>query len=603
MKRNIINSIFAITMALCAVGCDDFLTQEDPNNPNAENFYSSLTEVDQTLTSVYAAMRNEAIYQLRYEAFRSDMAWPGAGRPVPYSQGTHYNIYTHDYNYTSSWINDKWDACYTGIYRANQTIEALDSLFDEMEDSDDVENWTLLMAQARFFRGMLHFYLHSAFNKGSIIIVDSVPTDYDDFNRGLSSSEEVMEFFREDLQYAYENLPIEYSNTEEDLGRVTSGAAANLLGTSYLYEYSETKDERALSAAMELFRYVINDCGYELMQSGDDLFTEANEMNKESIFEIAYDGSTQTEMGDWDAENFTQYIAYYTCQYNSGHYLPAWLTSAYRSEPIDELNPRNLYEQVIDTATGESETQVRKTISLRASAMVALLEDVYTPWYLEACVPAVNQNFSYSACGFGFYKKFTDCKTLSDDIQKSGMNVVVNRLSEVYLMYAECLIYQGDITSALRYMNIIRERWGLVLLGQSQGDGYTYDGYTYDQNTLLNQLQTVDKPLECSLEGHMMRWLDLRRWGLLESNFKKLSESVYYAVNPATLTDYDGTTYSKSGYGVIYNASQMAADPQAWYETVDFEYDVSYLTFSYDRQAWYPIPLDEIENNSSITTN
>lgn len=167
-------------------------------------------------------------------------------------------------------------------------------------------------------------------------------------------------------------------------------------------------------------------------------------------------------------------------------------------------------------------------------------------------------------------------------------------------MYAECLIEQGDVLEALRYINVIRERWGLVLLGADLGTGFTYDGNTYDQATLLTHLQDVEKPLECSLEGHMMRWIDLRRWGKLESNFQKLSEATYYAINPGTLTAPDNTTYTKTNYPVVYNAAQIAANPGTAYEEVDYEYDLANAAFNYDSHAYYPIPLGEVEQNPNI---
>ncbi len=599
MIRNIITKILPLALAIGVVSCDDFLTQEDPSNPDTETFYESLTQVDQSLTSVYASMRDEAIFQQRYEAFRSDMAYPGFGRPTPSSKDTNYDCYTLNYNYTTSWIDDKWDACYTTIYRANQTIKALEELTYKSEDFEYSDTWYEIMAQARFFRGLMHFYLHSAFNNGSVLLVDSVPEDLEDFYRPLAASEDVKEFFRADLQFAYENLPVEYDDPSEDLGRVTSGAAATALGTSYLYEYNETNDTEYLDVAMKLFSYVMNDCEYELLQDGEQLFNEEYELNAESIFEIVYDDKTQTELGDWDPYNFTQYIGYNSTAYSTGHFLPAWLANAYQNEPIDQTNPRNLYDQVTDTTTGETEEMVRK-IPLRASAMVALYEDMYTPWYLASCVPAKKKSFGFSDYGFGFYKKHSSCKTQDSDEQQLGVNVVIYRLPEVYLMYAECLIYKGDLTEALRIINILRERWGLVLLGTDLNDGFTYDGKTYDAATLLAQLQQVDKPLECSLEGHMTRWLDLRRWGLLESNLKNLSKAVYYAVSATETVGCDGITYTNNKYPVVYTASQFADNPQASYETIDFEYDIAASIFNYDTYAWLPIPLGEVQHNPNL---
>ncbi|MFR9543079.1 MAG: RagB/SusD family nutrient uptake outer membrane protein, partial [Rikenellaceae bacterium] len=281
-----------------------------------------------------------------------------------------------------------------------------------------------------------------------------------------------------------------------------------------------------------------------------------------------------------------------------GHYLPAWLANAYQSESIDPNNPRNEYVQV--GTDGEESIEIRTLMPLRASAMVGLWEDIYTPYYLSASVPESSRGASmyYTTYGFGFYRKYSDCLTRSADVKESGMNIMVNRLSEVYLMYAECLIEKNDIPAALQYINAIRERWGLILLGTDQGDGFTYDGKSYDQASLMTQLREVDKPLECSLEGHMMRWIDLRRWGMLESNFKKLSEATYYAVN-GTVTTASGVEKSTEKNSIVRNEVQYKSGSSTGL-IVDFEYDLSYNNFSYETHAYYPIPMSELETNPNI---
>ncbi|MFR9543080.1 MAG: RagB/SusD family nutrient uptake outer membrane protein, partial [Rikenellaceae bacterium] len=295
MKLNIFKWM---TLALFGFGlssCEDFLTQENPYASSTEEFWSNISECNQSVTAIYATLRNEAILQTHLESFRADLAWPAAGRPVPENSGDEYMCYIHSYNNTSEFIQEKWEACYEGINRANQAIRGLNSIKQSLSDDSELESWVELMAQARFFRGLFHFYLHSAFNNGEIIIIDEIPIEIEDFYLPVSPSDDVISFFREDLRYAYENLPIAYENTT-DLGRVTSGAAATILGTSYLYEFSEKGDSEKLDAAMSLFSYVIDDCGYELVQSHLELFTEENEMNSESIFEIVYSASIQSEM-------------------------------------------------------------------------------------------------------------------------------------------------------------------------------------------------------------------------------------------------------------------------------------------------------------------
>ncbi len=596
MKLNKIYLGCLLFLGMTTTSCDGFLTEPNPNNRPTTEFWRTLTEADQSLSAVYASFRNGSVLGIQEEAFRSDMAWPGSGRPIPASQGKEYNFYIHNYNNTTDHINKKWEACYSGIFRANQTIRGLNRLKGTLTTDKELATWTKIMAQARFFRGLYHFYLHTSYNNGKILIIDEIPVNLEDFHRSLSESEDVVSFFRKDLQYAYENLPIEYA-AANDKGRVTSGVAATILGTSYLYEFSATGNDQILNLAMSMFRFVMTECGYELMQSGDDLFTEDNELNKESIFEIIYSDDIRPEMGDWDVNNFIQNIAFGTTQFNGGHFLPAWMANAYQVEPIDPLNPRNYYEQTQED--GSITSELRK-MPLRASAMVALWEDVYTPWYTKASVPEGGKNFSLNNNGFGYYRKFSDSKTLPKDEQRSGMNIVVNRLPEVYLMYAECLIEKGDITEALRVINELRERWGLVLLGQDMGDGFTYDNIPYNKESLMKHLREVEKPLECSLEGHMVRWADLRRWGMLESNLQKLSEAVYYGVN-SKVTTPAGKLLSMSAdqFGVVRNQAEILANP-ATCKLIDFEYDLAYKTFRYEEHAYYPIPMDEIENNPNI---
>lgn len=599
--NKLLKKILLLVLLCGTVSCDDFLTQDNPNYRDVNEYWENISNIERGLNAAYATLRNRAIYNTREEAFRSDLAWPGAGRPIPKSQGEEYVCYTHTYNNATSFIEDKWEACYTGIFRANQVIRALNKVKDKFKDN--LEHWSILMGQARFLRGLFHFYLHSAYNNGKIIIVDEIPYKLEDFHLPLSESSEVVAFFRKDLVYAFENLPVKYENANENLGRITSGVAATVLGTSYLYEYSDNKRQKVnmekndeiLRTAVRYFNYVINDCEYELVQDPDVLFNEKYEFNNESIFEIVYTDLVRPEINEWDSNSFIQKTAFYTTQYYGGHYLPAWLANAYQTEKVDEKDDRNYCESENDETLDNKE--LRK-ISLRASSMVALWLDVYSPWYGAENVPARNKNFSFSDCGFGYYKKFSDCKSYKDDRTKSGMNIVITRLSEVYLMYAECMIEQNNIPEALKYINLIRKRWGLVLLGPAMDKDNTYDELPYNQSTLLKRLQYVEKPLEVSIEGHMTRWIDLRRWGLLEERFKELSEAKYFAVNEQIVAP-NKKTYVMNSYGIVKNEAEMKLAPKD-NKLIDFEYDMAYKNFDYTRHAYYPIPMNEIERNPNL---
>ena len=258
------------------VACDDDnLNEINPNNLSTSSFWKNLKDTNAGLAGAYNAMLNEDVLNILSEAIRSDMGWPGYGRPVTNRDGLK-TIYEQTYTQSDGIVQSKWDACYTVIFRANQVIGALDRIKETIAEQD-LGLWTLQMGQARFLRGLGHFYLHSSYNGGRIILRNKVPLTTEDFELPLSSAEEVKTFFREDLEYAFENLPSEYNNPETESGRATRGAAATILGTSYLYDKDYT-------TALPYLNSVINSGVYELVEDMTLLFTTAGEFNKESIF-------------------------------------------------------------------------------------------------------------------------------------------------------------------------------------------------------------------------------------------------------------------------------------------------------------------------------
>ena len=572
--------LFLCLLVIVSSCSDDLLEEVNPNGVSADIFWSNLDETESSLNGVYAAMLHTYLHNMPAEVLRGDAGFPRRrqntnGRGVPFYQQTFTNSLRE--------VEFKWEACYQLILRANQVISGLESL--ETADSTSQVRWTTQMAQARFFRGLGHFYLHSSYNNGSIIIKDALPVSIEDFNKPLSSSAEVIDFFRKDLVYAYENLPYSYSNAE--LGRVTKGAAATILATSHLYE-------EEYSDAMVYASDVITnpEYGYELV-APDMLFNAGNEFNKESIFEVNYTVDVQPEDTQWDEESFNTRLARYTAPNNLGgggaeHIIPtAWISYAYATETMDTQDPRN----TIDTMGG---TRLRN-VPMRASAMVALVQDVDTEYYL---FPSVPEACSFAGLSFSFFKKHTNHDIAAREHEtgatpwKSGKNLMLNRLAEVYLIMAECQIQGGDIDGALESINTIRKRWGLQLLGPSDGTAHDFDGVTYSKASLMDHLMFVERPLELACEGNALRVIDLRRWGIQKTRYEELSKMEFYVEN------YD---YVKGdGSSAKRNNSLLQAGTPPGNETVILEFQESPNNFVESLHAYFPIPLSEVQNNSSI---
>lgn len=584
MKKYIIYFIGMIALTLSVQSCSDYLEEENPNNISADIFWSNLDESEANLTSVYGAMLNHFILFCNIESWRSDIAYPKDRRnPLGTGQPWYYKTFSN----TNKEVGQRWDAMYQVIFRANQVIAGLNQM-DEKYKSQD--RWTEQMAQARFFRGLVHFYLHSSYNNGKIVIRESIPGSAEEFSKPVSTSEEVLTFFREDLQFAYENLPAQF----DQKSRVTAGTAATFLGKSFLYteEYDKAK---------EYLGDVINNAayGYRLLE-GDEinlLFTSAGDYNAESIFEINYSAIQQTEETQWDEESFFTRWARYSGPtgviQGSSEFVPsAWLTYEYSTEAFDSQDTRNY----VDDGSGGIKL---RDIPLRGAQMIAVVNDNQSEYYQR---DAANQVVAFANTIFSNFKKFTNHDIVSKEAEvadtpwKSGKNVVVNRLADVYLMYAESLIKTGDIDGALEKLNKIRQRWGLELLGVDDGSGHDFNGIVYTEETLMDHLMYVERPLELACEGFDSRTIDLRRWGVSKQRFE------YLASLDFNLIDY---SYIKEDGGSAKRAASLiqpglSSDPSNNKITIK-EYVQAAANYNEGLHGYLPLPLSEVLNNSNVS--
>ncbi|WP_075590543.1 RagB/SusD family nutrient uptake outer membrane protein [Labilibacter marinus] len=586
MKRITLYMASVMALFLALTSCEDYLEQTNPNGPNTDIYWSNLDETQATLNGVYASLMDQNLLLIQRESYRTDMAFPGQ-RDRPLSKMLTW--YTHLYNESEQYVNDKWAYCYRGIFRANQVIEGLSRL----EGKVDEERWTEQMAQARFFRGLFHFYVHSTYNQGKVLIHDKYAASIDDLYKPVSSSEEVIEFFRKDLVYAYDHLDFAY----ETKGKVTKGAAATILGTSHLYqeEYNE---------AMVYFDDVISNplYGYELVRDMNLLFTNAGEFNRESILEISYTLDFNLEYTQWQEESMVQKLSRYSSPTGASEFVPsAWLAWEYEREVMDATDPRN---EITDK---NGNTRLR-TVPLRASAMMCLAKDLDTEYYMRPYAVYTDEegnngiNKIFGKFSVGYFKQYTNHSSIDDEENlaggtswKSGKNVVVNRLGEVYMMMAECLMKTGNTQGALDYINDVRERWALQLLGTDDGSG-RYDDYNYvaDADSLWQRYMYIEKPLECSIEGHAMRFIDMRRWGITKSRFEDLAKQTWYI---GDFTYIDPITEVEKTKPKCYLYKEEPAKVGLEY----IEYTLAAENYKPSVHEYFPLPTDETLNNPFVS--
>lgn len=594
--KNIKNKLIAlIAITGFLQSCSDYLEQDNPNEASTDTYYSDLEQTNASLTGVYGGMLDTFIVNAWSESLRSDLGIHSLLRidkPKPNARITPF--YAHTYTSGSFNFYRQWDALYQVIFRSNQLIEGLENIDDSFKTDD---RWTEQMGQARLLRGMCHFYLHSIYNKGEIIIRDKVPGGVEEVSIPTSTSAEVIAFFRDDLVYAYNHLPAAF----DEKSRVDKGVAATLLGTSYLYE-------EEYGQAINYFDDVItnSEYGYSLLtgENVKDMYTQAGDFNSESIFEINYSVALKPEETQWYEESFNNRNARYSAMNGKGggapeHYVPAaWLTEAYSTEFLDPLDARN-------TVIGfNGRDRIEDNISLRASSMIALVNDEHAEFYQEPTA-AIAEKFDNNK--ISAFKQFTNHdivdheKNVGGSPWKSGKNVIVNRLADVYLMRAEAYLETGKVTEALADINTIRARWGLALLGPAVDGSKTYIAnepvtnmpYT-DENTLRKHLRHVERPLELNVQGISTRNIDLRRWGNAQARFAELNDIKYY------LTDYEYVKNAGGATAIRENSLlTRTVTEKELYSNGENEFKDASQNYN-ELRDYLPLPLTETDNNTSL---
>ncbi|GAA4238751.1 hypothetical protein GCM10022291_30440 [Postechiella marina] len=602
--------IYITLSVLILFSCEEYLNEPNPNAPELLEAVNNLGDTDKVLNSVYNSLFNHFILSIEEDNFRSDIGAMKNRINPDTGLSEHVDFYYKTYNSSTRRIDQRWGALYRGIFFTNQALAALDHIKPNLAESD-LQAWNEQRAQALFFRATYHFYLHSVFNNGEIIIRDVYEPDVTKRSKEVSSSADVRAFFRKDLEDAIPYLPMPSEVSE--LGRVTKGAATMILANSYLYESSEGNTQ-ALTRATALFEELRDNFGYTLETDISKMFTSAGEFNSESIFEIPYTNTFGAELDEFDETSPHNRLASRSGHFNySGQDFmqPAtWLIMAYENDPIDASNP-------VNTITTGAGTQDTRRVSLRASSMLFLNDDLDTPVYDG---PNVLNSGRWGGLGsraliISAFKKYTnhdlgsanEVDANGGNRLKSGKNVIVNRLSEVLLNLAECYFKQGKLQEGINEINKIRNRWALqpLELGARIDEPET----AYNQASLMERLMFVEKPLELALEGHATRIIDLRRWGVAEQRFDDLSQ-----------TYYQGTFFPRPGRRAITQAlarGPITSITRALSDVIIVEGDVP-ATIEERRQnnifqeflgsaqnysnnnGYLPIPAEEALNNNDI---
>lgn len=392
---------------ICALtSCSDFLKEEP------ESFMSAETEtVDEALieAEIQGAYKSTLWFKNGRQGFIGISGTDEArGKTVEVNywaeQGAidKYNTSLNADNWLTKWL---WDSGYFGISRSNTAINAVRNY------TGNTEAWRLSKeAEARFVRAFDYFMLVQYFGDVPLITENTEVSSTPNYPR--VKKEEIYKYIIQDLEFCETNLQTEYR-----VGRPTVGAAKAMLMKVYMYAPADC-NIRDYSKAKLLFEEIEQLGVYSLQPSYADLFKPEFENGIESVYEFQFEYP--------DEPNTFQYFCGSRAigQYYAGGGFGIFL-------------PSERYLNLFDEDDERFDASVRTEFY---DANGNLLTTAADPEYIAP-----------------HCKKYEDFDRM-DDSYASAKNMYFIRYADLILLYAECLLEEGNIDGAKAQVQRVRDR-------------------------------------------------------------------------------------------------------------------------------------------------
>ena len=474
MKYKIYNYIAGFfSLAIISTSCvnDEDLFQVDPNNDAVDSFWKTDQDAVEGVNAAYGSLLTDGTY-MRSTPLLLDLKGDDSRSNSPW--GSMYNVGRFNSNVSDAAIYGwAYETYYQGIYRANQVLENVPNIA-----FTDATFKNRILGEARFLRGLYLFHAVNMFKNVP------VPTQIAAFYPQKTEAEGWAQVIA-DFKAAADLLPVSHPDINNK-GRATKGAALGYLGKAYLF----TKD---FPNAKIAFKQVIDLGVYSLVSNYRDNFTDTNENNSESLFEVQFSRSAGGVDLGWGGAPATGW----------GKTSARAITYGPRAFGWTDVQP---------TFTLFNEFKQEKTITNTDDPRLDA-----TMFYNKPGVKLYGQTFSTFYAGNPgdlndlFCRKYqnSDGAYANEFDWRSGINERLLRYADILLMYAECLNETSDTPGAYQYIQMVRNRVGLPNLATVKPG--------------MNQVQMREQIgherfLEFPLEGH--RFDDIRRWGWLHDPVK-----------------------------------------------------------------------------------
>jgi len=494
MKTKIFSNAFIMTLVCCLlVSCNsDFLNETNPNKSTEDTYWNTEADAIAALATIYSPVRGQmygywgAFTGFQNQNVRGDDVHPIQDDPTTWQT----TVFTNDEN--NSHLADDWSSLYKSISRSNTLIANIDRV--EMDATRKNE----ILGEAYFLRAWNYFML--VINWGDVPL-RLTPIQTTEESMAPSAPEaQIWAQIESDLKEAKAKLPVTRPAAEN--GRITKGAAIAYLGRAYIYQNKFAEGKAELEEIMK------SPYNYDLVANYEDNYTESNEFNQESIFEINY--AQFGTGGVWGNDGSD------TPQVNIlGNFVGSPTSGGwYKIQPSKSIVDEFIAEERPSGSDSRWDKRMYTNFFFKYSDYNDPRPD--ETWYGELAYSMddlwegtagkrTGNDPGYSSIngvpGRFIIKKFTAFWSGNGDSmyhsEKHTNNIRVMRFAEVLLLHAEAAAQTGDIAAATSSLRRIRERAGLA--DKSWGG----------KEEIMKEIEH-QRLLEFWMEGH--RFYDLKRW-------------------------------------------------------------------------------------------
>lgn len=551
-------SIIMATVFLMAISfsCADSFLDKKPLGSTSEDVFYTEKGVSALLTGAYSMVKGSALWTVSwgasitnwtYGSVASDDGAKGSyiGDQIPINEIEQWNAST-----TNNYPADKWILNIgMGVNRCNIVLNVIGKTPDLTEAAANQYK-----AEARFLRALYYFESWLVFGEKVPLItedkIDEAATISNDNAPGA-----VLKFIIDDLTFAAANLP----EKQAQPGRATKYAAMALAARAHLQVLD-------YASAKPLLDNIINSGKFTLADKFFDNFRIAKNNNSESIFEIQrnvndINESLNGEMGIGLNAPYAPELG--MC---CGFHQPTQnLANAFKVDAaglplFDTFNNTDLKNDA-GIASGDEFIPAEDLLDPRIDFTMGRRGLPYMDWGIMR-----GQDWIRDQAWGGPY--VTVEKTLFYKSERGSLSTTTGwqtginannfrylRLGHILLWRAEVAASEGDLATALKYVNMIRTRadnekvMGKVSLyklgdpGINTGDAWkqyvdftkpaanykigTYTAFA-NKDEAMRAVQWEQR-LEFATEG--MRFFDLRRWDKAKPGSMKATLEAFAAAD------------------------------------------------------------------------